>query len=107
MMKNVVVVMGTILMKCILLLGIAYLLGWKFIDFAILGGVALFGTVWFFQMNSVQKNNQENSYLRGMFGNDTPKVSVFRFKMNPVLIGMIVYIILSGVTTFVYYIEYF
>lgn len=106
-MKNIVVVIGTILVKGILLWGISYLLGWKYIDFAFLGGVALFGIVWFFQMNFVQSNNQENAFLRGMYGNDVPKVNVFRFQIDPISIGMILYIILSGVSTFVYYIEYF
>ncbi|KAA0545352.1 hypothetical protein FZW96_18440 [Bacillus sp. BGMRC 2118] len=107
MMKNIGIVLGTIVVKSALLWYISQLLDWKFIDFAFLGGVALFGLCWFFQMNAVKMRNENSSYSRGMYRNDDQGVEVFRFQLNPVLTGMILYILLSGISTFVYYIEYF
>jgi hypothetical protein len=104
---RILVVVGTILVEALILWGISALLGWSFIDISFLGGLTVFGIMWITQMNNVQSNNLDNAIIKGMTGQEVGSLQVFNIKLTPVLVGMIIYILISGIATFVYYKEYF
>ncbi|MFZ3590664.1 hypothetical protein ACOI1C_15780 [Bacillus sp. DJP31] len=105
---KVLIVLGTVIVEAVLIYVISLLLGWNPIDMALLGGLALFGLVWMLQMNSVQQGNHETGYIKGTTGIDAGgEIKVFRFKLNPIILGMILFIVISAVATFIYYKDYF
>jgi hypothetical protein len=106
-MMNLVIILGTILIESLLIWVVSMLLNWNFFDISFLGGVIAFGAIWLLQINKVQNKNQDHAQIKGMTGEQVGEIQVFKFKLNPILIGMVLYILVSGVATFIYYKDYF
>ncbi|MFZ3579884.1 hypothetical protein [Virgibacillus sp. DJP39] len=53
-----------------------------------------------------QSNNSFNGYEKGWTGQDAGGVKQFHVNFSPVMIGMVVFVIISLVVTVIYYAEY-
>lgn len=103
-LKNLYVIVATLLVETALIWGVSILLNWKMVDIIFLGGLALFGLIWFFQLNSNRQSNAENAHLKGWNGQNGGAITPFQFKSSPVIIGLLLFIVVSFcVTAFTYY----
>ena len=102
-MRTVIIAGVTIIMETILLWLLSLWIGVNVMEILLLGGISIFGLVWFFQHGSTYASNQVNSMTRGWTGLDAGGVRVFRFKFGPIVFGLLIFILISLVITVVYY----
>ncbi len=104
---KIMIIVGTICVEALLILFVSYLVGLQFIEIMFLGGLAIFGITWMFQMNSVQSTNYVTGYNKGITGRGGGEISVFNFKLSPIKMGMLLYVIMSALVTMFYYKDFF
>ena len=105
-MKTVYIIVATILVETALLWGVSIFLEWKMVDVIFLGSLAIFGLIWFFTLNSNRQSNEENAHLKGWNGQDGGGVTPFQFKFkgSPIVLGLLLFIVVSFcITAFTYY----
>lgn len=104
--KNLYIILATVLVETAILWGVSILLDWKFVDVIFLGSLAVFGLIWFLQLNSNRNSNEENAHLKGWNGQDGGGVTPFQFKFrgSPIVLGLLLFIVVSFcITAFTYY----
>ncbi|MYL35123.1 hypothetical protein GLW08_04060 [Pontibacillus yanchengensis] len=104
-MRTFVIAGVTIIIETILLWLFSLWLGVHLLEILLLGGISIFGIAWFFQQGSTYANNHINTMTRGWTGLDTGGVRVFRFKVGPVVFGLLMFILISLIITVIYYVE--
>jgi len=103
-MKKWSIALITAVLEAVVLWLVSYMFGWNFTDIILLGGLAIFGGVWFFRLNSNQINNGHNASVKGWTGQNTGNITPFQFNMSPVILGLLLFTCVSFViTVFVYY----
>jgi hypothetical protein len=103
-MKKWSITLMTAVLETIVLWLVSYIFDWNFLDIILLGGLAIFGGVWLFRLNSNQISNGYNAVAKGWTGQNTGGISPFQFNMSPVTSGLLLFIFISLViTVFVYY----
>ena len=106
LMRKGYIVLSTIVTEFILLFIISKLINLNFIDTLFIGGLGLFGFVWLFSFSMTQQSNVFNTSLKGVTGQDAGGIKVFRFKINPITLGLLIFCISSFVITMIYYSSY-
>ncbi len=96
----------TILIEGIILWGASMLLGVSFMEIILLGALFFFGGVWLYLYLEKQSNNVFSASVKGWTGQDAGNITLFRIHISPVFLGMILFLVLSLVTTFIYYSSY-
>ncbi|QHE53403.1 hypothetical protein [Pontibacillus sp. HMF3514] len=106
-MKSFLIVLGTVLFEFLLILVVAKLFGVQVMEVLFLGGAFIFGVIWLsgYEMNRV--NNIVKAGTKGWTGLDAGQVKLFRFEITPLMLGLILFMIISLVITFIYYAPYF
>ncbi len=103
-MKKLIIVLITMLVEVALIGGVSYLFNWVFIDILFLGALAIFGIIWLYNWNSNQLRNEMHATDKGINGVHTGAIQVFEFKMGPVRLGMLLFLIISfGISIYKYY----
>ncbi|KLV26835.1 hypothetical protein CHH55_13175 [Niallia circulans] len=106
-MKKLIVIIITILIEATLIYVVSKLIGWRFSDLVLVGSVLIFGVYWLFGLNINQTNNLLNAGNKGWTGMETGSVKIFTLKVNSVILGQIIFIILSLILTVAIYFPYF
>ena len=106
-MRKGYVVLLTIFTELLSLLIISKLINLSFIDTIFIGGIGIFGIVWLFSLSMNQRNNVFNASMKGVTGQETGGIKVFRFKINPITLGLIIFCVSSFIITMIYYSSYF
>ena len=106
-MRKSYIVLLTIATELIALFIISKLITLNFIDTLFLGGLGLFGVVWLFSFSMTQQNNVFNASMKGITGQKTGGIKVFRFNINPITLGLLIFCISSFIITMIYYSSYF
>ncbi|MFC5603175.1 hypothetical protein [Sporosarcina koreensis] len=106
-MKKVSVVILTMMIEAGLLWSVSKFIGWDFMEIIFLGGLVIFAIPWLFIYFSTHNQNQFNASVRGMTGQDTGRVKLFEFRFSPIILGLVLFMVLSLCLTVVYYYEYF
>ena len=106
-MRKGYIVLLTIATELIALFIISKLITLNFIDTLFLGGIGLFGVVWLFSFSMTQQNNVFNASMKGITGQKTGGIKVFRFNINPITLGLLIFCISSFIITMIYYSSYF
>lgn len=106
-MKKVLIVFLTILIETGLLWAISVLIRWDLMEFLFLGGVVLFAIPWLFLYSSTHNQNVHNASIRGITGQDTGGVKQFQFRFSPIMVGLVLFMVLSLCLTVYYYYDYF
>ncbi|RTR36228.1 hypothetical protein EKG37_01335 [Robertmurraya yapensis] len=106
-MKKFLAVILTILIETGLLWVISIIFKWNLMEILFLGGVIIFGLLWLFLFSSNQSQNQYNAGVKGMTGQEVGGVKLFRFRLSPITLGLVLFMVLSLCLTIVYYKDYF
>lgn len=106
-MNKVYIVAVTVAIETLSLWLVSLFFGWSFIDTIFLGGLAIFGCVWLFQLNNNQTNNEYNAFAKGQNGLDNGGIMPFQFKMTPITLGLLAFIAVSFLVTVAKYYPYF
>ena len=81
-----------------------YQFDWVFIDILFLGALAIFGAVWLYNWNNHQLRNEMHATDKGVHGVSTGVIQLFEFKIGPVRLGMLLFLIISfGISVYKYY----
>lgn len=102
-MDKVFIIAVTVAIETISLWLVSIFFSWSFIDTIFLGGLAIFGCVWLFQLNSNQTNNEYNAVAKGQNGQETGVIKPFQFKMTPISLGLLLFLVVSFLVTIVKY----
>ncbi|WP_273851912.1 hypothetical protein [Guptibacillus spartinae] len=105
-MRKGYLVLLTIVTELIFLFIVSTFINLSFIDTLFIGGIGIFGVVWLFSFSMTQQNNVFNTSLKGVTGQDAGGIKVFRFKINPITLGLLIFCISSFVITMIYYSSY-
>lgn len=95
------------LIETCLLWAISIFIQWDFMEFFFLGGVLVFTILWLFLYFNNHNQNIYNARMKGMTGEVTERVKLFRFRLSPITIGLVLYMVLSFCLTIYYYYDYF
>ncbi|WP_421385213.1 hypothetical protein ACOJQI_10760 [Bacillus salacetis] len=106
-MKKALIVILTILIEAGLLWLVSIFFGWNFMDVIFIGGLLIFGGIWLYLLFTNQNNNGFNASVKGWTGQDAGEVKIFRFKVSPVILGIILFMGISFGMTIFYYSAYF
>lgn len=106
-MKKMHIVMLTIFAQAIGLFILSLVIKWNYVDMLLLGSILLFGVSWLFPMHVNHTNNQYNAYEKGWTGKDTGAITPYIFRLNSIVLGQIIMIVLSIIITAIYYLPYF
>ena len=90
-----------------LLWAISILINWNLMEFLFLGSLLLFAIPWLFLYFNNQNQNVYNASVKGMTGQDAGGVKLFRFRFSPIILGLVLFMVLSFCLTVFYYYEYF
>ena len=101
------VVIITAVIESLVLWLISFLLKLDFMEIAFLGGLAIFGFVWLFQLNSNRFNNEYNASVKGWNREDIGGVKPFQFRMSSTTLGLLLFTFISFVLTVIEYYPYF
>jgi len=93
--------------EAIVLYLVSSLIGWNYVDTIFIGSILFFGISWLFSLYSHQINNEFNAYEKAWTGKEAGTILPFIFKMNSIIVGQILFIILALLITVIYYLPYF
>ncbi len=85
----------------------SWIVGWNYMETIFLSGLLVFGVVWMILLNHNQSTNILNATIKGTTGVSAGVSKPFTVTLNSFMIGTIVYLVTSGVATFIYYLPYF
>lgn len=105
-MKKIYIVLATLTIETVLIWFASYLLQWKFVDTIFLGSLLLFGIVYLIRLYIHQTNTVFNANIAGWTWEEAG-IGPFRFRVSPIIIGLILYIIISFFVTLITYYSYF
>lgn len=94
-------------LETIALWTVSLVFDWNLMDVLFLGSIGIFGVVWLVLLMINQSNNAYNGAEKGWTGQNAGEVKQFHVHFSPVMIGMVVFIIISLIATVIYYAEYF
>ncbi|MCF6409800.1 hypothetical protein [Pseudalkalibacillus salsuginis] len=100
-------VIATIMFNTGLSYAFSKIVGWSFIESIFLCGLLLFIIIWMTMLNGSISNNTVNASLKGTTGVTTGEIKPFTLTFNPFILGTIIYLLISGIATVVYYFPYF
>lgn len=106
-MKKALTVILTMLIETGLLWIISIIFNWNLMEILFLGGVVIFAILWLFLYSSTQSNNQYNAGVKGETGQDSERIKLFQFRLSPITLGLILFIVMSLCLTIFYYYDYF
>lgn len=106
-MKKIIIVSLTILIQAIGLYVLSLFIHWNYVDMLLLGSILLFGVSWLFPMHLNHTNNQYNAYEKAWTGKELGTIRPFVFRVNAVILGQIIFMVLSIVITGIIYLIFF
>lgn len=106
-MKKSSIVLITVAIETMVLWFVSHFLGWVFIDTIFLGGLAIFGSVWLFQLYSNKTTNEFNATTRGWTRQDSGGIKPFQFNMSPITLGFFIFLMGSFFIMILTYYPYF
>lgn len=106
-MKKSIIILITIAVEFIILYLVSCFIGWNYIDTVFLGSILVLGISWLLPLYSNQVNNQFNAHSKAWTGNEGETIKPYIFRLNAVIIGQIIFMLISLVITFLYYFQYF
>lgn len=106
-LKNFLIIILTMLIETILLWAVSIFIGWDFMETIFLGGLLIFAIPWLYLFFSNHERNLYNANVKGMTGVDIGGVKLFQFRFSPIIIGLILFMIISLFLTIYYYYDYF
>ncbi|MGN7941679.1 hypothetical protein [Virgibacillus sp. 6R] len=106
-MKKTLIVVLTMLIETGLLWILSIIFKWNLMEILFLGGVVIFAILWLFLYSSTQSNNQYNAGVKGETGQDSERIKLFQFRLSPITLGLILFIVMSLCLTIFYYYDYF
>jgi len=105
-MKNLNLMIATLICETGIIKIVSLLLGWKFIDTIFLGGLLLFGAVYLYRLIIHQENTFFNAHIEGWTWQEKG-ISPFQLRISPIIFGMIIFVVISFIITLVAYWKYF
>jgi len=102
---NIIVV--TVAFETVILWLVTLFFGWSLIETLFLGGLAIFGVVWLFQLNVNQTNNEYNATAKGFTGKESGVIKPFQFSLSPITLGLLLFLMVSFLITVITYYPYF
>lgn len=106
-MKKTLLVILTMLLETGLLWAISMMIQWDFMEFVFLGSVLTFAIPWLFLYFNTQNQNVFNVSVKGATGQNAGRVKLFQFRFNPIILGLVLFMVLSFFLTVFYYYDYF
>lgn len=106
-LKKTLIVVLTMLIETGLLWILSIIFKWNLMEILFLGGVVIFAILWLFLYSSTQSNNQFNARVTGETGQDSERIKLFQFRLSPITLGLILFIVVSLCLTIFYYYDYF
>lgn len=83
------------------------LVGWSFIETFFLGSLSIFAVIWFIIMSISRNANMDHAVYKGLTGVETGEIKPFQINLNPYITGTLSLVVISLVTTIIYYLPYF
>ena len=105
-MKNVYIILVTLTIETVIIWFASFLLRWKFVDTIFLGSLLLFGIVYLFRLYIHQTNATFNANIAGWTWEEAG-IGPFRFRVSPIILGLILFIVISFFVTLITYYAYF
>ncbi|REB10154.1 hypothetical protein DVB69_04945 [Sporosarcina sp. BI001-red] len=106
-MKKLLIVILTMLIETGLLWGMSIFIKWDFMETIFLGALLIVAILWLFLYFSNHNQNVFYASVKGLTGADAGGVKLFRFRFPPIILGLILYMVLSLCVTIFYYYDYF
>lgn len=80
---------------------------WPFIESFFLGSLAIFSIIWLLLLNMNRNANMDRAITKSFTGLNTGEITPFQIRMNPYMAGTLLLLIISFITTVIYYVPYF
>ncbi|RLQ93326.1 hypothetical protein [Falsibacillus albus] len=106
-MKKAVWLIFAIIINLLLSVVVSWLFHWSFMEAMFLTGLLFLGGTWLIAFNLNQNSNQLNASVKGWNRQDAGQVKPFMFRLNPFLIGCIIYVACTFIISLIYYLPYF
>jgi hypothetical protein len=106
-MRKAFVVIVTMLIEGGLLWGVSEIFQWNLMEILFLGGLLIFGVIWLFVFYTNQIHNEINVGAKGWTGQDAGGIKLFQFRLSPITLGIVLFMVLSFCLTVFYYADYF
>lgn len=105
-MKNIYIILATLTVETVIIWFASFLLRWKFVDTIFLGSLLLLGIVYLIRLYIHQTNTAFNANIAGWTWEEAG-IGPFHFRVSPVILGLILYIVISFFITLLTYYSYF
>lgn len=105
-MKNIYIILATLTIETVIIWFVSLLLQWKFVDTLFLGGLLLFGIVYLLRLYIHQTNATFNANIAGWTWVEAG-IGPFHFRVSPIILGLILFIVISFFVTLITYYSYF
>ncbi|AIF65370.1 hypothetical protein SAMN04489762_2719 [Terribacillus saccharophilus] len=106
-MKKTLAVCLTIVSEFLLIWLIAIIFSINMMEILTLGGILVFAVIWLFSLAVRNSNNQSHAHNKGFLGFKTGDIQLFRFQVSPVIMGVLLFVLISIILTAIYYASYF
>ncbi|VDG96817.1 Uncharacterised protein [Lysinibacillus sphaericus] len=106
-MKNILIVILTMLIETGVLWAISIFIHWDLMELLFIGGLVILAIPWLFLYFTNHKQNVYYANLKGMTGQDAGRIKLFRFHFSPIIIGLVLFIVLSLCLTIYHYYDDF
>ncbi|MDM5156396.1 hypothetical protein QUF88_22050 [Bacillus sp. DX1.1] len=83
------------------------MVSWSFMETFFLGSLAIFAVIWLIIMNISRNTNMDHAINKGLTGVKTGEIQPFQVTLNPYITGALSLVIISLITTVIYYLPYF
>ncbi|MDM5189918.1 hypothetical protein QUF99_22100 [Bacillus sp. DX4.1] len=83
------------------------IVGWSFMETFFLGSLAIFAVIWLTKLNINRNANMDHALNKGLTGVNTGEIRAFQVTLNPYISGTIILLLISLITSIIYYLPYF
>jgi hypothetical protein len=105
--KKILVVGLTIIVEFLLIWLIAILFSINLMEIISLAGILVFAVIWLFSLAIRNSNNQSHAHNKGFLRLKTGDIQLFRFQVSPIIMGVLLFVLISIILTGIYYASYF
>ena len=106
-MKKILAVCFTMVVEFLLIWLIAIIFSINLMEILFLASILVFAVIWLLSLAFRNSNNQSHAHNKGILGYKTGDIQLFRFQVSPIIMGVLLFVLISIILTGIYYASYF
>lgn len=106
-MKKSIAVSLTIIVEFLLIWLIAITFSINLVEILFLAGIFVFAVIWILSLAVRNSSNQSHAHNKAFLVYKTGDIQLFRFQISPVIMGVLLFVLISAILTGLYYASYF